>query len=223
MYYNVEFRYPNLHAQALTSLGASRFPPPPLPLAPVVKGSPGSSWSQKKLKRPPGLRVAGGGRGEASTVESHGGEHLHGGGPIAAKFGRVWSFSVEGALKGKRRQRLRRRRRRRRRRGDETKQGGREHTVAFAAAAHNKNRLREQTVETESRRRSALIGFDTNLKRQVATAAAAAAASQRVITVATSPAGAGIRAAVLSATSELKSPERVFQVARLVCVKSQRI
>lgn len=34
--------------------------------------------------------------------------------------------------------------------------------------ARRRNRLREQTVQTESRQRSALIGFDTTLKRQVA-------------------------------------------------------
>ncbi|KAK5852215.1 hypothetical protein PBY51_023701 [Eleginops maclovinus] len=42
--------------------------------------------------------------------------------------------------------------------------------LIFPAATQNRNRLREQTVKTESRWRSAVIGFDTNLKRQVAAA-----------------------------------------------------
>lgn len=41
-----------------------------------------------------------------------------------------------------------------------------------ASAARSENRLREQAAGTESRRRSAVIGFDTNLKRQVAAAGA---------------------------------------------------
>lgn len=43
--------------------------------------------------------------------------------------------------------------------------------VVPPTTAH-RNRLSEQTVKTESRRTSALIGFDTNLKRQIAAARA---------------------------------------------------
>ena len=39
---------------------------------------------------------------------------------------------------------------------------------ARRSCAKTENRVREQKVKTESRRRSAVIGFDTNVKRQVA-------------------------------------------------------
>lgn len=89
--------------------------------------------------------------------------------------------------------------------------GGRAHGVP-SEAAHNKNRLREQTVETESRRRSALIGFDTNLKRQVAAAATAAAAAAAAATAVRTArhsghkSSTGRRTLIQANTSELRSP-----------------